>query len=314
MNKWTTDIYAEEKLKEYGIGWQVQSIAIKDIDWKASEANKARGSKPINVELVEDYSLAMQSGDAFPMIVVEKTKAGYYILSGNHRSRAAKDIGRTTIDAYVVKGNDPAAIDILPRIFNRGHGSRQDRSEAIRNAIWVINKHKLTASRAAELFGLSKSYIQNELRADAVGIKLEAAGIDPACLVKDCKLRLGTIATDAVMVSVARVIAGAKLTGTQAGQLIDDIKAEKRSEASQMAIVSRWQDKLANAPKDEPKPALFRGRSIRTDFLIGIRTIERVIKGIKHLEQLQITDEKEQREIAARLSEISKRLHKLSHA
>ena len=118
------------------------------------------------------------------------------------------------------------------------------------------------------------------------------------------------IPTDAVMVETARVIAKTGLELRTARQLINDIKSEKRSEASQMAIVSKWQqsDSRSPPPIDEAPKAI---KKSRVRFLVSLGIMEHTLKGIRTLKQLGIDNPNEQKELAGRLHAISAKLRKL---
>src|SRR5712672_378946 len=106
--KWSSDPFAEQSMKDFGASWEIEKVDVSSIDENASKQNNARVSTaPIQDELVEDYALAMERGDVFPLIVLFKKGKGYIILGGNHRFQALRLLNESSIDAYIVKSDDP---------------------------------------------------------------------------------------------------------------------------------------------------------------------------------------------------------------
>ena len=77
--------------------------------------------------------------------------------------------------------------------------------------------------------------------------------------------------------------------------MIEEIRKEK-TEASQMGVISNWEKKFA-----DPEPVVKHKRSKRTKFLIWLKTGESILDSVTCLEQLQISQEDEKKEIIDRL-------------
>lgn len=322
QQQWTNDQYAEIKLKEFGAQYTVKDIPLSSVNWKESSKNHARADKPITEDLVEDYALAMESGDTFPMIVVmliPGTKE-YIVLSGNHRFKATELIGSKTIKAYVASSDDASALDVLPRIFNRGHGLRQSKDEAIKNAIWTINAHNMTIQRAAELFGLRPDAIARQVRIEHTRAVLEAGGVKAHRINNTSINRLSAISLDNVMIAAGRIVADAGLSVDQTEDIVKDIrKVENRSEAHQMGVVAEWEKRfltksIAKASVEEAvqEVATRRTRTLRVRFVTALTTLERLVAGKKRLIQLGIEDKDDKTTIQSRLHDLSKKLNSLS--
>jgi ParB family chromosome partitioning protein len=321
--QWTQDTYAESKLKEFGASFTVKDISMSSVNWAESSKNHARADKPIVEDMVEDYALAMESGDAFPMIVLMLIpgRKDYIVISGNHRFKATELLGEKTIKAYVATSDDPAALDVLPRIFNRGHGLRQNKDEAIRNAIWSINAHHMTIQRAAELFGIKTDSISRQIKIETSRAVLASGGVKEHRINNSAIYKLSSVALDNVMIALGRIVADAGLSVDQTDDMVKDVrKVENKSEPQQMAAVAEWENRFltkrlatTNEQSDEPSKAVEvkKTRSVRVKFITALTSIERLVAGKKRLSQLGI-ENKDAKNIQSRLHDLSKKLNILS--
>lgn len=324
QQQWTNDAYAESKLDEFGAKYTVKDIPLTSVNWKESSKNHARADKPITEDLVEDYALAMESGDIFPMIVVMLIPGSkeYIVLSGNHRFKAAELRGEKTIKAYVATSDDPSALDVLPRIFNRGHGLRQSKDEAVRNAIWTINAHAMTIQRAAELFGIRPDAIAKQIRIEHTRATLESGGVKAHKISSTAIHRLSAIRIDNVMIAVGRIVADAGLSSEQAGDIVMDIrKVENKSEPQQMALVAEWENRFLTKRLSQTsvesavdEVSIKRTRTIRVKFVTALTTMERLVAGKKRMSQFGIENKDDKRTIQSRLNDLSKKLNSLSNS
>jgi ParB-like chromosome segregation protein Spo0J len=312
--KWTNDVFAELRIREFGVNAQVKQVDLKHIDQKASLNNHARHDKPINDDLIEDYSIAMERGDEFPRVVLAPTANGsFVVLGGNHRIQAAMRIGEKSAPCYVVDSKTPELLDLLPRALNRGHGLRQDRVQALDNACFAVTKYNKTVQQAAEMFGLHKNMIGSELRARKMSELLQSKGVKTHNLNKSILNTLNTIPIESVQVAAARAIGAAQMTINEASGFIRDIKEAKATEASQMAVVAECERRLGN-PEFDATTKVKSERGIRTSFLMAVSTMERILKDKKKLHQIGIDDATEKKAISARLDALSKKLHSISHS
>jgi hypothetical protein len=320
--QWTQDTYAESKLKEFGATYTVKDIPVSSINWKESSKNHARADKPITDELVEDYALAMESGDIFPMIVVMLIPGSkeYIVLSGNHRFKAADLKGEKTIKAYVISSDEASALDVLPRIFNRGHGLRQTKDEAIRNAIWTINAHSMTIQRAAELFGLKPDAIAKQIKIEHTRAILESGGVKAHRIPNTAIHRLSAVALDNVMIALGRIVSDAGLSVEQTNDMVLDVrKVENKSEPQQMAAVAEWENRFltrrisqSSVEDVAEEIEVKKTRSVRVKFITILTTMERMVAGKKRLSNLGIESKDEKQIIQSRLNDLSKKLNSLS--
>jgi hypothetical protein len=242
--KWARDEAAESKMKQMGVKWEVQTIHVSDVNLELSLHNNARFWGTLDPEMVLEYGVAMERGDAFPMIIVEKKGKQYLILSGNHRFGAIREVGLTEIEAYVVEGGDKAVIeDMLPRVLNRLHGARQSRQDAITNALYFVDRYGYDCTKAAEAFGLPPHAVIDTQRVRQTRELLATKKVNTERL-KDTHIKmLAPIKNENVLISAARVVSDAKMTGPEAQDLSKEIRAQK-TEAAQMAVIAEYEKRM----------------------------------------------------------------------
>ena len=90
----------------------------------------------INEHIVHEYAEAMTEGAHFPPVVLFRDAEGYWIGDGNHRCRAAKQVGDTTIKAEVREGGWREAF-LYACSANTTHGLRRDKLD-IRGIVWRL--------------------------------------------------------------------------------------------------------------------------------------------------------------------------------
>lgn len=95
----------------------------------------------------ERIKKAVERGEGMPAVELYKIKDKYYVVDGNHRVSAAKQVGQTYIDAHV--------IEYLPPADNRDHLLWREQSSFQR-------KTNLTGIRFTELGSYRKLLLQIE--------------------------------------------------------------------------------------------------------------------------------------------------------
>lgn len=146
---WKPDQDGEALMKECALTWKIEKVSVQAVDREGSLANNARLDAPLNDDVVIDYAQGMTNGSVFPRVVLHRQKKGFRVLSGNHRTEAAKFAGVTELEAYVVTGDDPIAINAFVRLANRTHGLRISTADAVRHAAEVVHSGTLWKRRHA---------------------------------------------------------------------------------------------------------------------------------------------------------------------
>lgn len=307
---WFSDKAAEKLMTSVGLTWSVARVKLSDIDWDDSKSNGARLHDPLNDELAKDYSLAMERGEHFPMIVLLKRKGRkYLILGGNHRACAVKMCRTDDVECYVVETEDVQIIDILPRALNRTHGLRQDRSELLINAIYAVEKYGWGVRQADEFFGLPEGAVSHEMRARTVKATLQGKGIRAEKIPKTTLLALSPLeSNENVLLAAARIVSGTGMVGSDVRDFVKCIK-KNRTEASQMSVIADMESRSGpHQSIASQDPAIKVPRQKRTKFLAWITTGENYLDGIKNLKQLQVTEKTESDRIRQRLSNLRERI------
>ncbi len=127
--RWRKNDLEEDMLRRLDLQWEEKEISLDSIDWGASRNNGARLEMPILEELVSDYVLAMQNGDAFPKPVVHSYRGKLpVILSGNQRSEAAKRVDpESKIPVYMLTTDDKTKADLFLYLANIPLGARSSK-------------------------------------------------------------------------------------------------------------------------------------------------------------------------------------------
>lgn len=302
--KWTQDFPAESKMQEFGAKYKVSDVKLSEIDWAASRTNGARLNDPLNDDLVIEYALAMERGDGFPMVVLMKKGSHYIILSGNHRMAAAKEIGIAEVKAYVIETDDSSVIEILPRVLNRLHGKRQDKSEALLHAVYAVDQFGWEPKKASEMFGLHKGAVADFIRIRETRTALEKNGVKTAAL-KDSHVRtLSVIKNENVQSAAARIAVNTGMTGDLLEELTKSVKAQK-TEATAMGVIGEWEKKTQ--PMTIPLPAVKVPKALRSKFIGCLTTMEKYVENVSQLAQLQITEKSEADSVKQRLIKLAEK-------
>ena len=248
MNQWYRDPRLEQTLLKLKIPYSYRKdIPIADMNIRGSLANNARADGAVDPELAARYAFDMGKGDCFPGIVVEETDRGYLILGGNQRMHAAKIAGRTHVDAFVIKSVPPREKEALLRLDNTYHGKLISLEEKIMSCVELITKHRMTITKACELFFASNdnmyAMIERAKLGEEVRLKLAERGVmDP--LESGTRTAMHPIIKDInVLCDVAHLASEYSLTGEKVKEVVKEI-GSKSSEAERHAVVIRYKADL----------------------------------------------------------------------
>jgi len=317
-NKWKADEFAENKLNLFAIDHEVKEINLDEIDEEQSRINHAR-NVPFDNDSILDYACDMQRGAVFPRIVLRHGKHGYVILGGNQRHQAMKLAGIKSCEAYVCKPLDSVDDVLLPKVLNRGHGKKESRQEAINAAVQAVAQGKSEAW-AAEAFGLGEQLLRDSIRINQVRLVLSKAGVNVAGMCATNLLKLASVKNENVMTACGRIIADTGIVGSQLEQFLKEVKEATRSEATQMAVVARYQEAVAESQSDacEDTPpgntATGNRKNASRLFLMVLANLESIIKGKRQLAQFGEFDEPQSKKIKGRIFDLSKRLYAIATA
>jgi uncharacterized ParB-like nuclease family protein len=215
-----------------GLTWAHEpELPVDDIDLVASVTNNARDI-PIDEPTVERYVAALNTGATFPPIIVRRLKKSLVVLGGNHRTKAYREAGRSTIDAYVVECPDTVALEVAYG-DNATNGLPPTDRERLTHALALVAKGR-TVKKAAGIVGIDPQRIHKiqytastERRAAELGI----AG-DLARCPSSIWPRLASLSTDRVFTAVTKTIAAEGIGTQHAIRLIGDLNAQPNSTAA----------------------------------------------------------------------------------
>ena len=259
--RWYQDPKVELLLEQLGIHWEWKRIAWSKLRIKQSLKNNAR-TIPLNEDNWFSIANDLDEGDdcQLPGLVVwrpEGKREEYNIADGNHRVKAIDFVGHAPekIDAYVMMCDDPLLIDTATRLFNRKLGLGQDNTDALSNALHMLdNSPHLTIKRVARLFGLKENQIQKAKKANETSRilhnnKLPSKDICDTNLVSLNQLKQN----EAVLLDAAEVVKDMKLSTTDTQQMVQRVKA-KRSEAGQLREIEEIRQEIEHGLVSSRRP------------------------------------------------------------
>ena len=306
--KWTTDLRTEQVFQRLGIeamcgpnGQRLAAIAASEIIQGTIASNTARLSKrKIDLNLAEDYWHCMQSGDAFPAIVVVRVGDRYQIAGGHHRFQAACNIGKQpTIAAYVLDTLSPAAFTLLCQTLNSVEGSRVSREDRVKMAVAYFHLHGVTQKEAAKIYQVPANTLGSAIRSQRLAERLAQTGLDITEVKKPWKELLHYHIKDAPVFDRLADLA-VKGTIEERDALAAELQAAK-CEADKLSAI----EVIVQRRKSKTVAGIRLDRH-RVRLLAAIKSIETIMEG-RTLEILQVSQQ-EGIEIAQRLERVVKRL------
>lgn len=240
---WRPDPDAEKVIRDFAnVDFIVREISFDSIDWRESANNCARLDNPLNSEKIEEYASAFQSGDVFPMCVVEQSENGFIVLGGNQRCNALKSLGITdlTIEAYVVDPLTSANRELIIRSLNSRHGWGSSKQERLEHAVYLVEAKGIATPIAARAMMVSDSHINLRIRANKCRQELIKSGVreaadqkkfPPTMLNEICK-----VTDTARMKQLAEAVAQTSPTVDSVSQLVRGVTQAKSQAAAQKLI------------------------------------------------------------------------------
>lgn len=150
--RWNYSPVDEDRLvRHYGISPTRTTVKLSDINWGASLKNQNRPTGYIDMEHVRDIAVAMANGDIIDCPIVRQNGRGLYIIDGNHRGRAAQDVGEAEWDVWLVDCPDETA-DTMAEFANIG---RHGRGVSAAHRMEVVEKHLANGMDPDELCKLA---------------------------------------------------------------------------------------------------------------------------------------------------------------
>lgn len=252
---WDRDPVCEQLLGDIGIKWEYKTnIPINKLRVGESKRLNLRPNETIDGSMLVRYASEMKKGKRFPAIVVREDNL---IVGGNHRIEAARQAGRTHVDAYVLRGLTQQQQDEFVRRDNVRHGKTLTEEEKISTCVELHRKHGTSILKLCEDFfgGDEASYrkiltlnwayeVREKLQAQGVAVR----DIPPNTLATFYQLRDNTnVLREAGMLAAVH-----GLSQIQCAELVNKIKA-KGTESERVAVVSDMRADLTQRAKSGPR-------------------------------------------------------------
>ena len=293
--RWVKDPKVEANLRTLDVKFVIEAnIPLKTIDREEGMRRQTRLCGKLMDDVALRYGLAMEQPDAaFPMTILQREKKRLWPWSGNHRLAGAELASIEHIDAYVVEVFDPVMSDLLPRLVNTWEAVvGQSREEAIINARFMIEKHRMAPADAARMFGFkSPSPLYVHARAESAKKELANMGVPSNRFAQSILDDLHTLnANKIVFKATGTLIHARKVKGREAEQIIKDVRSQG-TELQQLRELGRWEEvlKQREAPTKPSIRAVKQGNRSLILELLG--RLARYAEKNKTLAQFQLTDE-----------------------
>jgi ParB-like chromosome segregation protein Spo0J len=230
-------LWSEQLLRRLRLTYSRMRVRIDAVDYRASLGVQAR-RKRLRPEVVQEYEESMLRGEVFPPIILCETSDRFRFLcpAGLHRLTAAKNVGETEIDAFVVKDATPEEIQRIAEEDNLKHGFREPLDDRLWKAEKLIARTGMTQAAAAARFLLPESRLRTHLRERQTEDRLFRMGLPPVDS-KDARDRLAAVKSDVVFLAIATLPSDCLAAGV-VGRMVTEIN-KAPSEAEQLAVVER---------------------------------------------------------------------------
>src|SRR3989344_4654502 len=138
------------------------SSQIVDLDIEVLQPNPLQPRSLISADSLKDLMSSIKASGILEPLVVAKTPAGYQIIAGERRWRAAKLAGMTTLPV-IIKETTPQGMLEMAIVENvqRTDLNPVDRAKAFER---LISEFGLGNSEISQRIGKSPAYVSNSLR------------------------------------------------------------------------------------------------------------------------------------------------------
>ena len=308
------DHEAETVLKFIQTEYVTKEISLEDIDWTESANNCARLWNPLNEEKIDDYRMAMEEGDVFPMPVVEAASSGLVILGGNQRLNAAMRINpQMRVEAYVVRPLLTAQREVIIRSLNSKHGWGSEKEERLAHAVFVVRKHGITTADASKLFVVSTSSISMRIKADDTKAILARKSIDASRLSLGALSAIASIQDEKHATAMAKIAVEHAATGDEVTSAVQKLNSVK-SAAEKAKSIKDFAASLNGSVKHEASSASCK-RPRRKKFLSMLESVSEFLEhgnggdGFTSMDELQCVKATDGEKIAVLCNKITVRLN-----
>ena len=236
--------FAKKTLDDAGVAYKfVTSIKIDAVDFKTSQNNQARLSNPIVEETKNNYKVALENGDVFDAVILEKVNNKYIVLDGNHRLQAAREAGfkEWSFGAYVViEMGSKQKMNII-YTANIRHGLVITNNDRIAHAIFEI-ENGAEAKMIAKKYNIAYASLNQYAYIHKGHTRAATAKITNIKAIADtCYLSLNSIKDDDVFALAVKVCIRLKMTTDECKALVLSLKEITKYD-KQMAYLNEYME------------------------------------------------------------------------
>lgn len=207
----------ETRLDDLNVAWEYRTVDLDHIDVDESTAHQYR-LQVVDQAAVDRYAADMARGDDFPAVLARQIRGKLVLLGGMHRTRAAHQAGRTSIDAYVVTCT-PKDARRLSFDDNRTHGLPLSVAERGELAARLVELDGYSQTTAADIVGVSKVAVQTACAARSARHRAAEAGIDLTDVAPSALARLDALTGD-LFTDACRVVAATRMGQADVTKLV----------------------------------------------------------------------------------------------
>ena len=185
-------------------GWEFEyrpDVQLSRILLDKSASQQIRMSETIDHAHAGRLKLALSDGAKLPPVLLARVDkdGSFYVADGVHRISAVQANGVSAIDAYVITNvHTEDDLENLRRTANAPGGKGFSVEEAIRQALYLVQRQGWTSVRAAKSMHVSETSISKHLRVGAVGERaaMAAPGVTLSKISQDTLDAIGRIRRD----------------------------------------------------------------------------------------------------------------------
>ena len=198
-----------------------------DIDLIRPNRFQPRAAFP--VEDLQELADSIKTQGILQPLLVRKDDAGFELIAGERRLRAAKRAGLTQVPVVIKRVNDDKLLEIsLVENIQRENLNPIEEAEAYHRLITQLN---LTQDQASARVGKSRSAVANFLRLRQLPDQIKDSIVDGALSMGHARALLGA-ETSAQQLTAWRAVVSRKLSVRETENLIRRLKSEKKKPVS----------------------------------------------------------------------------------
>jgi hypothetical protein len=236
--------------------WEyLPSVDLSEIDLERGRRNNARVENALLPEKVREYTDWMKRGTQFPPVVLSSEGSLFHGLDGNNRLAAAEQLKRTSVDAYLVAGEDETLIRLTLSLNNRNGQppTEEDRDKH------VVTLHANGCSRSviSASLGMTSGRVNTAIsidkahrRANGLGCKSSWAKITS----KGARdLLSGNLDDDQVFIAFVELVGKFGLTRDEVRKIKKEL-LEQRSEQERIQFLAKERYALEHPKRGKSGP------------------------------------------------------------